>query len=131
MGIERPDAIKKARAVVRLAEESVQNLTKKMSWLNESHTQIVTNKTDQLTEWLDNVTAQQEAQSPAEDPVFSNEDVYRRFPAIEEAIKRLSRVPKPLPPKKEKAKKEGDEQQGKEEGDAPEGEKVEEVKAEL
>ena len=71
-----------------------------MSWLNESHTQIVTNKTDQLTEWLDNVTAQQEAQSPAEDPVFSNEDVYRRFPAIEEAIKRLSRVPKPLPPKK-------------------------------
>jgi len=156
--IERPDAIKKARAVVRLAEESVQNLTKKMSWLNESHTQIVTNKTDQLTEWLDNVTAQQEAQSPAEDPVFSNEDVYRRFPAIEEAIKRLSRVPKPLPPKKEKAKKdsakdegenatatgdegkegeeaadkkEGDEQQGKEEGDAPEGEKVEEVKAEL
>ena len=83
-----------------------------MSWLNESHTQIVTNKTDQLTEWLDNVTAQQEAQSPAEDPVFSNEDVYRRFPAIEEAIKRLSRVPKPLPPKKEKAKKESAKDEG-------------------
>jgi len=100
--LDRPDAVKKARLVVRLAEESVQNLTKKMSWLNESHTQIVTNKTDHFTEWLDNVTTQQDAQAGHEDPVFSVEDVYRRFPAIEEAIKRLSRVPKPLPPKKEK-----------------------------
>lgn len=104
--LDRPDAIKKARAVVRIAEESVQNLTKKMSWLNESHTQIVTNKTDHFTEWLDNVTTQQEAAPKHEDPIFSVEDVYRRFPAIEEAIKRLSRVPKPLPPKKEKVKKE-------------------------
>ena len=47
--LDRPDAIKKARAVIRVAEESVQNLTKKMSWLNESHTQIVTNKTDHFT----------------------------------------------------------------------------------
>ena len=47
--LDRPDAIKKARAAIRIAEESVQNLTKKMSWLNESHTQIVTNKTDHFT----------------------------------------------------------------------------------
>jgi hypothetical protein len=72
--LDRPEAIKKARAVVRIAEESVQNLTKKMSWLNESHTQIVTNKTDQFTEWLDNMTKQQEENPPHEDPVVSVED---------------------------------------------------------
>lgn len=127
--LDRPEAIKKARAVVRIAEESVQNLTKKMSWLNESHTQIVTNKTDHFTEWLDNMTKLQEENPPHEDPVFSVEDVYRRFPAIEEAIKKLSRVPRPLPPKKEKEKKEGkgenatasDEGEAKEGGDSEEG----------
>jgi len=44
----------------------------------------VTNKTDHFTEWLDNVTAQQDAAPKHDDPVFSVEDVYRRFPAIEE-----------------------------------------------
>jgi len=117
--LERPEAIKKARAVVRLAEESVLNLTKKMSWLNESHTQIVTNKTDHFTEWLDNVTTQQDEAPKHEDPVFSVEDVYRKFPAIEEAIKKLARVPKPLPPKKEKASKD---KKDKNETDAPDGE---------
>ena len=51
------------------------------------------------------MTKQQEEAPKHEDPVFSVEDVYRRFPAIEEAIKRLSRIPRPLPPKKEKADK--------------------------
>ncbi len=51
------------------------------------------------------MTKQQEEAPKHEDPVFSVEDVYRRFPAIEEAIKRLSRIPKPLPPRKEKADK--------------------------
>lgn len=118
--LDRPEAIKKARAVVRIAEESVQNLTKKMSWLNDSHTQIVTNKTDHFTEWLDNVTKQQEENPPHEDPVFSVEDVYRRFPAIEDAIKRLSRVPKPLPPKKEKKGKKEDKGENATEADGEE-----------
>jgi len=39
--LDRPDALKQARKVVHFAEVSVTNLTKKMSWLNESHTQIV------------------------------------------------------------------------------------------
>lgn len=126
--LDRPDAIKKARAVVRLAEESVLNLTKKMSWLNESHTQIVTNKTDHFTEWLDNVTTQQDEAPKHEDPVFSVEDVYRKFPAIEEAIKKLARVPKPLPPKKEKTSKD---KKDKNETDAADGEdKAEEDKKE-
>jgi len=129
--LDRPDAIKKARNVVRFAEESVTNYSKKMSWLNESHFQIMTNKTDHFTEWLDNVTAQQDAAPKHEDPVFSIEDIYRRFPAIEEAIKRLSRVPRPLPPKKEKTDKKDKKEEnatetdeGKKEGEGEEEKKV-------
>jgi hypothetical protein len=50
----------------------------------------------------------------------SVEDVYRRFPAIEDAIKRLSRVPKPLPPKKEKKGKKEDKGENATEADGEE-----------
>uniref|UniRef100_A0A6U6CFQ6 Uncharacterized protein n=1 Tax=Guillardia theta TaxID=55529 RepID=A0A6U6CFQ6_GUITH len=127
--IERPVAIEKANKMLVAIEESVKNLTKKMSWLNESHTQMVTNKTEALKEWMKTKMEEQEKQPAHEDPVFTSDEVFARFPAIEEALKRLARVQKPLPPKKPKAEKKENETKVNA-TEETEGEKGEESKGE-
>ena len=116
--LERPDAIKKAHKVLTTAEGAVANLTKKMPWLNESHTEMVTNKTEALRTWLAEVTEKQEKAPAHEAPVFTVEELYRKFPAIEESLKRLARVPKPIE-KKEKKDKKKDKKEDKEDKEGP------------
>lgn len=52
--------------------------------------QIVTNKTDQIYEWLANKTAEQEKLAASDTPAFSADEIYRRLDPLQELYKRLA-----------------------------------------
>ena len=100
--LERPIAIQKAEDYLKLTLDTLANLTKQNKWLNESHTQIVTNKTDEIAEWIANKTAAQDALPGHEAPAFTAQEVYRKLDPLQALYKQVARIPKPVAPKKEK-----------------------------
>jgi len=100
--LERPVAIEKAENYLKLTLDTLANLTKQNKWLNESHTQIVTNKTDEIAEWIANKTAAQDALPGHEAPAFTAQEVYRKLDPLQALYKQVARIPKPVAPKKEK-----------------------------
>ena len=128
----------RAEAITALNEklEKIVNLMKKwettMPQITEEERNDVLEKVEVVKKWITEKTEAQTAADPSEDPVFTSEEVPLQTKDLHTVISKLSRRPKPTPPKEEK-KNETDSEEGekKNETDATEdGESTEESKEE-
>jgi len=139
---ERPAAVKALNEKLVEIEEKFSQWVANLTHITEEEKNDVYSKIESARKWLsDNVDAQAEKDGH-EDPVFTSEEVPLQTKSIQKLIAKLTKKPKPKPPKVEKEETEnnstkeessdkGDgETDGKEEGESSSKDEDAEVKEE-
>lgn len=96
---DRPQALAAARERVQHMLSKVDLWNSSKPWINATQKQNLVNKTLTYSEWLDTAEKEQSEASPFEDPVLTSADIARKISPIESSFRRLSKTPKPRPPR--------------------------------
>ena len=132
------EVLARAESITALNEklEKIVNLMKKwettMPQITEDERNDVLEKVEVVRKWITEKSEAQAAADPSEDPVFTSEEVPLQTKDLHTVISKLSRRPKPTPPKEEK-KNETDSEEGEKKNEtetAEDGESPEESKEE-
>ena len=99
---DRPAAVKALNEKLTEIEEKFTNWVTNLTHITEEEKSDVFAKIESARKWLsDNVDAQAEKKGH-EDPVFTSEEVPEQTKPVQKLIAKLTRKPKPKPPKVEK-----------------------------
>jgi len=90
---------------IAFIRNAIVNLTAEMDWVPQEEFGKATNNTDLFETWLNKKIEDQKEKTLLETPAFSVEQVQRKVDKIVDAVKLISKRPKPPPPQKEKKKK--------------------------
>ena len=122
----------RAEAITAMNEklEKIVNLIKKwettMPQITEEERNDVLEKVEVVRKWITEKTEAQAAADPSADPVFTSDEVPLQTKELHTVISKLSRRPKPTPPKEEKKNEtESEEGDKKNETESEEGESSE------
>lgn len=104
----RPEAIKAIRNKLVKAEEVLKKWETEKPQVTEEERASVTEKAEVIEKWISDMEEKQAATAPHEKPAFESKDVPLQTKEIEKMMKKLSKKPKPKPPKKNETEIEGE-----------------------
>jgi len=99
---ERPAAVKALNEKLVEIEEKFSQWVANLTHISEEEKSDVNNKIESARKWLSDQVAAQAEKDGHEDPVFTSEEVPLQTKPIQKLIAKLSKKPKPKPPKVEK-----------------------------
>jgi len=101
----RPAAITSMNEMLSKVEDILKKWTTSMPHITEEERADVTAKMEEIKKWMEEKAEEQDSKAPHEEPAFTSAEVPLQSKSLERLMNKLSKKPKPKPPKKNETAK--------------------------